>query len=212
MTALPLHFKRLSAIRFGLLLLSATIQAMAQDPNPLAAPPAPSDATAAIRKWLEGVDTEWQKVYAKEVTAPAQEAKEKAIAQYVAVAEVNFARATKAGDLDLALAWQNERDGLKKGWDVPEEDEASTPAELKKQRAVWRAEAGRIAKETAVRSKAVEGRYDQVLAGAQLQLTQRQRIEEALVIKKKREEVAAAWAPPSPGEAGQAQAPAETSK
>lgn len=214
MTALPLARKRLSVLPLQplLALLSFGICALAEEPNPLSAPPAPTDATAAMRNWIESVDTDWQAVYAKEVTAPAQVAKEKATAQYLAVAEVNFARATTAGDLDQALVWQRERDGLKQGWDVPEEDEAETPAEMKKQRTLWRTEMARIEKERLVRSKAVQARYDQVLANAQLQLTQRQRIDEALLVKKKRDEIAAAWAPPANSDATPAASAAETAK
>src|SRR5205823_4417430 len=54
----------------------------------------------------------------------------------------------------------------------------------------------RLEKDRATRAKALHAKYDQALAQAQTQLTQRQRIEDALLVKAKRGEVAAAWITP----------------
>jgi len=60
----------------------------------------------------------------------------------------------------------------------------------------------RAGKGHAARAKALRAKYDQVLAQAQTQLTQRQRLEDALLVKAKRDEVAAAWIMPAIAAAG----------
>jgi len=64
---------------------------------------------------------------------------------------------------------------------------------VKQARAAIRVLLAKMNTESAVRTKALHARYDQVLAQAQAQLTQRVRLDDALLVKAKREEVAAAW-------------------
>ena len=116
--------------------------------------------------------------------------------QYAAAMEANLSKARAAGDLDQSLLWLTERDRFATAKAVPPEDEATAPAALKQARAGWRTQAARLEKERSERAKAVMARYDQMLAQAQKQLTQQQRIDDALLVKKKREELAAARTPP----------------
>ena len=64
---------------------------------------------------------------------------------------------------------------------------------MKQIRAAIRAQLAKLEKDSAARAKTLHAKYDQVLAQAQTQLTQRQRLDEALLVKNKRDEVAAAW-------------------
>jgi hypothetical protein len=79
----------------------------------------------------------------------------------------------------------------------PEQDEAGDTAAVKQVRAAIRALLAQVAKNSAVRAKALHAKYDQALAQAQTQLTQLQRLDDALLVKAKRAEVAAAWIAPA---------------
>ncbi|MEQ1860307.1 MAG: hypothetical protein ABMA13_10255 [Chthoniobacteraceae bacterium] len=177
------------------ILLSLGVLAHAQNAAPsldgaLQPPPKPNEEMV---KWIETVDAQWQATFAKEVTAPFDAEKAKVAQQYSAGIEANLARVTAVGNLDLTVQWRDERDRFASAKDVPVVDDASAPAELKQLRATWRTQMERIEKDRAERMKSVQSRYDQVLAQAQTALTQRQRIEDALMVKSKRDEVAARW-------------------
>lgn len=74
-----------------------------------------------------------------------------------------------------------------------EQDDAADAAAVKQLRAAIRVQLARVEKESAIRAKALHAKYDAVLAQAQAQLTQRQRLDDAVLVQTKREEVAAAW-------------------
>jgi hypothetical protein len=156
----------------------------------------PADSTSAMQQWIAGVDTTWQETFAREVTAPFEAEMAKVAQQYTAALEANLARARAAGDLDQTLLWQTERDRFAAEKAVPAGDEATTNPALKQARAGRRTQVGRLEKERGERAKAVQARYDQVLAQAQKQLTQQARIDDALLVKKKREDVEAGRTPP----------------
>jgi hypothetical protein len=150
---------------------------------------------AEMQKWVAALDATWQETYAKEVTAPYEAEMTKLAQQYVAALDSSIQKASTAGNLDQTVVWRAERDRFALAKEVPAEDEATAPAALKQLRASWRAQAARLQKDRATRAAAVLARYDTVLAQAQKALTQQQRIDEALLLKKKREEVAARWTP-----------------
>ena len=177
----------------ALLIALATVSAQNPAPSPDGALQPPPKPNEEMLKWLETVDSQWQATFAQEVTAPFDAEKVKLAQQYAAGLEANLAKASAAGNLDATLLWRNERDRFASEKDVPAEDDATAPAELKQLRAAWRTQLVRLEKDRAVRAKSVHARYDQVLAQAQTQLTQKHRIEDALLVKNKREEVAARW-------------------
>ena len=78
----------------------------------------------------------------------------------------------------------------------PEQDDAADVAAVKLVRAAIRIQLARIEKDNVTRTKAMHAKYDQVLASAQTQLTQLKRLDDAVLVKNKREEVAAAWNTP----------------
>jgi hypothetical protein len=156
----------------------------------------PPNSETAMQQWIAALDTTWQETFAREVTTPFEAEVAKATQQYTAALEANLARARGAGDLDQTLLWQTERDRFAAGKAMPAEDEATAAPTLKQARAGWRTQVARLEKERGERAKAVQTRYDQVLAQAQKQLTQQARIDDALMVKKKREEIAAGRTPP----------------
>ncbi|MDR3401727.1 MAG: hypothetical protein P4L99_04435 [Chthoniobacter sp.] len=164
--------------------------AFGQNVTPPASDPA---AQSETQKWLATMDAQWQPIFAREVTAPFDAEIANLRQQYLASLDANMAKATRTGNLDLTLLWRKERDRFLAAKDIPATDDAGDPAELKAARAVFRSLGARMEKDRLGRARSAQARYDQVLAQAQVQLTQRQRIEDALAVKTKREEIAKAW-------------------
>ncbi|HSH92589.1 MAG TPA: hypothetical protein VK968_00415, partial [Roseimicrobium sp.] len=157
----------------------------------IAQEPAPPKANAEMQQWLETVEAQWQAALSKEATTPLEDEKAKLVQQYSAAIETNLNKASSAGNLDLAVLWRNERDRFAGAKEVPADDDATTTPELKQLRVAWRAQMARLEKDRTERTKAVQVRYDQVLEKAQTQFTQQQRLDEAVMVKNKREQIAA---------------------
>ena len=117
--------------------------------------------------------------------------------QYLTSLESAIAKASAASDLKGALALRNEQKRFGDTNVFPEQDEAADAASVKQLRAAIRVQFARLEKENAARAKALHAKYDQVLAQAQAQLTQRQRLDDAVLVQTKREEVAATWITPA---------------
>lgn len=196
----------------ALALMASGALSFGQDAAPAAGgalqpPPKPNEE---MLKWIATVDAQWQATYAQEVTAPFETEKAKAAQQYSAGLEANLAKATAAGNLDATLLWRGERDQFALEKTVPATDDATIPAELKQLRATWRTQMARLENERATRAKSIHTGCDQVLAQAQTALTQKHRIDDALLVKKKRDEIAAAWQVQEPAPAPAEKKTAET--
>lgn len=168
--------------------------------------PAPAPAPAAapqseMQKWIATTDEQWQAVFKRDVTDLHLTELEKLKQQYVAALEAAVTKASAAGDLDGAVALRNEEKRFAGTNLFPEQDEAADAANVKQIRAAVRAQIAKLEKETAARTKALHAKYDQFLADAQTQLTKVQRFEDALLVKAKREQAAAAWITPGIGAA-----------
>ena len=166
--------------------------ATADAPAPAAAP-----AQTEMQKWIATTDAQWQAVFKRDVSDVHLTELEKLKQQYVASLEAAVTKASGAGDLDGAVALRNEEKRFAGTNVFPEQDDAADAASVKQIRAAIRAQIARLEKENAARAKSLHAKYDQVLAQTQTQLTQRQRLEDALLVKAKREEVAAAWITPA---------------
>ena len=118
---------------------------------------------------------------------------EKLKQQYVASLEAAVTKASAAGDLDGSVALRNEEKRFAGTNLLPEQDEDTDAATVKKIREAARLQIAKLGKDTAARTKTLHSKYDQFLADAQAQLTKAQRFEDALLVKAKREEVTAAW-------------------
>ncbi len=188
-----------------LLLTAGITRAQAQD-NPA---PAPAPAQTEMQKWIATTDAQWQATFNRDVVDIHAAELKKLAAQYAVSLDAVLAKATAAGDLDGAVALRNEQKRFTETNLFPEQDEATDTASVKQIRAATRVQLARIEKENGVRTKALHAKYDAVLAQAQAQLTQAQRLDDALLVKAKREEVAAAWTTPAiTAAAEQANAPA----
>jgi hypothetical protein len=179
----------------AVLLFAMNAIAQAQENPPPAPAPAPAEAAKTeMQKWIEATDTQWQAAFKRDVTDVREAEVRKLMLQYLNMLEDAIGKASKAGDLKGALALRDEQKRFGDTQLLPEKDDAAdTAAAVKEIRTAIRAHLAKLETDTAVRAKALHAKYDQMLAQAQTQLTQRQRLDDALLVQKKRDEVAGAW-------------------
>ena len=180
------HFSLLAA-----LLLSFTAPAPGQNPAPAAAPAAAPQTE--MQKWLADLDAQWQAAFKRDVSDAYTAENDKLRGQYVAALEAGLTKASGAGDLNAAIVWRNEQKRFTEASGIPAQDDAADAPAVKQLRAAWRSQLPRIETDRATRAKALLAKYDQVLAQAQAQLTKGNRIDDAILVKAKRDEVGAAW-------------------
>ena len=149
-----------------------------------------------MQKWLGDLDAEWQATFKREVSDPFTAELDILRIQYRASIQAGITKVSDAGDLDGALALRAEQKRFSEANEVPAQDDAAVPLPLKQLRAGWRAQIARMERDRAARAKAVQAKYDQVLAQAQTALAQRQRLDDALMVKARRDEIATAWPRP----------------
>lgn len=179
------------------------MQAQETNPLPVAAP-----AQKDMAEWIATNDVPWQAAYKRDVTDVHEAELGNLKRQYLAALEAALGKASSASDLKGALALRDEQKRFTETRVLPEPDEATEAASVKQLRAAFRPQFARVENEAAGRAKALYAKYDQALAQAQAQLTQRQRLDDAVLVQKKREEVAAAWIKPGVPEKASPPAPA----
>ena len=182
------HVKKAAAIVHCscALLVALKIDASAQNPTPVS-------AQSEMQKWIATTDAQWQAALNRDVT-DVHAAELKNLAQhYTTSLEAAIRKASTAGDLDDVLALRNEQTRFAKSNVFPELDLDTEAASVKQIRAVIRTQLAKLEKDNSARTKALLAKYDQALEKAQVQLTQRGRIDDALLVKSKRNEVAVAW-------------------
>ena len=195
-----------------LLVLNAIVQA--QDtprPEPPAAPaPAVSQESAQseMLKWIKTTDEGWQATFKRDVTDAHENELKKLKLRYLNLLDEAVAKASKASDLDGAVALRNEQKRFSGTEFFPEQDEVNDPVLVKQIRATLHALLVQAENNRTARANALFAKYDLLLADAQTQLTKIQRLEDALLVKAKREEVAAAWGTSAVGNSSQTTPPA----
>ncbi len=176
--------------------------------EPASSPKPPSE----IAEWLLQMDTQFSPTYQRDVIEIFENGVAKLREQYTAAIARSITTASAAGRLEDSLALRNEQARLTAGR-LPHEDidEASDPTVLRQLRDNWRKAYAKLDTDRFAKAKATHARYDASLAQKQNQLTQSQRLDDALLLKNKREEIRAAWLTP-PVEFGKSAAPAATPK
>jgi hypothetical protein len=118
-------------------------------------------------------------------------------ARYLASVDAAVARASAAAQLPEALAWRAERQSFEKARNVASDD-AGAPPDVKVLREAFRRQFATLDQDRAARARILHAQYDAILSQNQTLLTQRQRLDDAILLKKKRDEIALAWlGPPS---------------
>ena len=175
------------------ILLSLSMSTRGQDN----ATPTAAAAQTEMQKWIATTDAQWQAAFKRDVTDVHEAELGKLKLQFLSSLDAAITKTSTAGDLDGAVALRSEQKRFAETNVFPEQDDAADPAAVKQLRAAIRTQIARLEKERAFRIKALHAKYDPVLAQAQTQLTQRQRIDDALLVKAKRDELAAEWLTPS---------------
>ena len=145
-----------------------------------------------MEKWLADIDAQQQDVFQKQATKPYEAGVADLRARYLAALNAGLARTSAAGQLDQALVWRNEREDFAKAQSFVTDDAIASP-EIRALRADYRQRLAPIEQERAVRARALYANYDGILVKYITLLTQKQRLDDALLLKTKREELAKAW-------------------
>jgi hypothetical protein len=163
------------------------------------APPAAAtpDPKAAVAAWLQQVDGPEQESFQKQVVKTFEAGLADLRTRYLAAADAATAKASAAGQLEDALAWRTERQTFDKEQNVAA-DASDTPAAIKALRAGFREELRRLDQQRTAQAKLLLSKYDAVLAKYETLLTQRGSLDDALLLKNKRDEIAKVWLAPSP--------------
>lgn len=166
---------------------------------PAAPVPTPTPTESDTAKWLAGVDAQWQAAYQRDIVAPFEKANADLRQQYIAALDKNVAAASLATKLNEALVWRNEkvRVGTQAPHDAP--NDPTAPAALLQLRDTWRKNFGKVDQDRLTRAKALQVRYDALLDQNQKALTQRQRLDEAQLLKTRRDEITRDWLKPALG-------------
>ena len=180
-------------MKLRLPLLSALLATAAgQDPVPPGTPAA-APAQSEIQKWIATTGAQWQANFKHNVTDVREAELNKVRAQFQSSLDAAIAKASASGNLDGAVALRNEKERFFDTKTIPEQDLATEAASIKQLRAPVRIAQTKLEKDHAARVTALHANYDELLAQAQTQLTQRQRLDEALEVKAQRDKIAATW-------------------
>ena len=154
-------------------------------------------AESETAKWLAAAEAQWNPIFQRDVMAPFEKAVADLRQQYIATLDKNIAAASQAANLDEALVWRNER--IRVGTQAPHEDvnpPATHPA-LIQLRDNWRKNFIKVDQTRFAQAKILHARYDALLDQNQKALTQRQRLDDAQLVKTRREEIARDWLKPA---------------
>ena len=163
--------------------------APAGDSTPAAAPPKPA---TGVEVWFAQVDGPQQEAFQKQVVHPYEASLADLRTRYLAALDAAMAKASTAGRLDEALAYRAERQAFEKAQAMATDGEA-TPAAVKTLRATFHPLFTKLDQDRTAKAKTLFADYDAILAKNQLLLTQHQRLDEAVLLKTKRDEIARAW-------------------
>jgi hypothetical protein len=145
-----------------------------------------------MEQWLADVDGPQQEAFQKQVAMPFAAGMEELRKSYVAALDAGQAKASSTGKLEQAIIWNDERKAFEETG-LLEPDDDATPAPLVPLRAAFRTKLAKLESDRASRAKTLQASYDAMLARNFVLLTQRERTEDALLLKNKREEIARTW-------------------
>jgi hypothetical protein len=164
-------------------------------PPPSPPPPAPVVAPAApaseLEKRLSEIEARFLSAYERDVGKAHDAAIADLTAKYSAAVQRATAAATQAGQLDEALKLRAEQERVEKQQPLPPQDAADVPPSLKQLRATFREQVARLEAETGIKAKPLYQRYEELLEAYQKELTQQQKLDDALKVKMRRDAVAA---------------------
>lgn len=187
--------------------------AAAPVPAPVAVPPTqpmttPAPATAAapvaadaVSQRLLALEKQFLAALALQVDAAHQKDVSALNSSYTGALDRALKAATQGGHLDEAVVLREEKQRIAKAQPLPPADLETLPQSLKSMRYTYRQALAKLVTARDQKTLPLYDRYDQELGRYQTELTQQQKIDEALQVKAKREAVAAQRPKVSPAEA-----------
>jgi serine/threonine protein kinase len=163
----------------------------APPPSTPASSPAPMLSTE-VEKWFAQVDGPQEETFQKQVLKPFEKGIADLRVRYLASLDANVAKASAAGQLAEALTWRTERQAFEKAQTVAVDD-AGAPVGVQALRAAFRQQLAKLDQDRTAQARALLAPYDAILAKNQLLLTQHRRLDDAVLLKNKRDEITAAW-------------------
>jgi len=166
-------------------------------PSPsLPAPSSPNPSPSALDQRLTALDSSFQAAVERDANTAFKASMAALDKLYLGALDRALATASKGGKLEEALALREEKQRIEKGQGVPSEVDESTqapgkvPGTLKTLRKTYRST---TAQHEATKAKAMQplyDKYDQALAAVQTELTQAQKLDDAMRVKTVREQIA----------------------
>jgi len=171
-------------------------QSVATPPPVAMATPVPSTPKPAseIEKWIAQVETSFQESYRRDVEGPFDMGLGELRRSYRAALDQQSGLANASGRIEESTAWRDERQRFfDAGQRVPPDNSDNPLPGIAPLRASFRAQLAKLEGERLTRARALFSRFDAALTPAITQLTQKQRLEDAQLLRTKRDEVQKAW-------------------
>lgn len=171
---------------------------VAQNPNPN--PPAPAGTPASkpempddpVSKQLAELEAKFREAYDEKAGGPHSEAVGKLNRQFLGALKREETAASRAGDLDTVLLYQNEAKRIAAGWKPAAEPdpEEGAPEKLLGLRKTYLTQIARLEAKRDADAKPIVEAYDAALEAYQVELTKAQNIAGAVRVKEAREKIA----------------------
>ncbi len=149
----------------------------------------PANAQEVDSKIAE-ITTQFQEAYDRDVAKPHEAAVADLDSKYASALKRALDDATTAGNLEEALKLRTESDRLTQMLPLPPVDLDTLPDSLKQLRATYRAALAKIEADRDTQAQPFFDHYDKLLEALQTELTQAQKLDDALAVKAKRDNIA----------------------
>lgn len=159
--------------------------------QPPALPPTSTSPQSEADKQLTALDTQFQSNYDREVGKPIAGAVTTLDMSYLAAIERAMAAATKASQLDDALALREEKQRVTDVKPLPATDDEKTPAALKTLRDTYRKQLNTYEQQRAAKAQTVYAQHEKALDALQAAYTQQNKLDEALKVRTAKEQFTA---------------------
>lgn len=138
---------------------------------------------------MAGIQTQFQTAYDRDVAKPHLTALTDLDAKYLVAVNRVLDAATQAGNLEEALKLREETERVTKKQPLSPADLDSLPEGLKELRSAYRSALERINQERDQKAQPYFDHYDKLLEALQMELTKERQIDEAMKVRKVREEL-----------------------
>ncbi len=142
-----------------------------------------------VDEQIAAITTQFQEVYDRDLGKPHETAVADLDSKYAAALERALDASTSEGKLDEALKLREEKVRVQERKPIPTSDEATLPESLKTLRATYRKALAELESAKAEKARPFWETFDSALVALQTELTQSQRLDDALVVKAKRETI-----------------------